>query len=382
MVLPAKWQAAFNDAAYIGQFFGGFLCGRIADTWGRRPALALAIAICVGATFFETFAPERGAFLISKLIFGTGVGFLLSLAPLMASELAPIVLRGYCTAGVNLGISLGQLMSSGVTLAFGSRKDLYAFRAPFLTQLAISILLGTGCYLSPESPWDLVRTGRVEKARMTLERLYGQSTNVDTKLLTIQSTIDAECEQCTLSIMSSFHGTNRKRTLVCIWAFACQHISGVVFVFGFSTYFFELAGLPSDVAFAMGIGNMACGVISCLCSWYFIHRLGHRRIFNWGMAGLTVILLLIGMLDFQPTRGIKWIQASLTVLFTFVYESSIGCVAFALLGEVSTLALRAQTTALCTATQAVCAIAMFSVVPYMVSPDEAVSVPSGVAGGT
>ncbi|PNS17522.1 Repressible high-affinity phosphate permease [Sphaceloma murrayae] len=45
--------------------------------------------------------------------------------------------------------------------------------------------------------------------------------------------------------------------------------------------------------------------------------------------------------------------------------------AFVLLGEVSSLALRARTTALATATQAVFGIVMFFAVPFMVNPDEA-----------
>ena len=61
--------------------------------------------------FGEIFSTSRGAFLASKLILGWGLGFYLTLGPLVCSEIAPVVLRGISTAGLNLGIAIGQLLS-------------------------------------------------------------------------------------------------------------------------------------------------------------------------------------------------------------------------------------------------------------------------------
>jgi hypothetical protein len=50
---------------------------------------------------------------------------------------------------------------------------------------------------------------------------------------------------------------------------------------------------------------------------------------------------------------------------------TIGAMAFVLLGEVSSMGLRAHTTALATATQSVLGVIMNIAIPYMVNPDEA-----------
>ena len=42
--------------------------------------------------------------------------------------------------------------------------------------------------------------------------------------------------------------------------------SGVVFVVGYSTYFFELAGFATDNAFNLGVGVTACGVSVAILS--------------------------------------------------------------------------------------------------------------------
>ena len=89
------------------------------------------------------------------------------------------------------------------------------------------------------------------------------------------------------------------------------------------------------------------------------------------MVSLTTILLLIGILDVIPTGAAKWVQASFTVIYAFIYFLTIGAMAFAILGETSSSALRAKTTALATATQACFGIVMNTAIPYMVNPNEA-----------
>ncbi|KAJ5150918.1 uncharacterized protein N7482_010170 [Penicillium canariense] len=368
-VIPASWLTAFNVMSSVGQFFGGFFCSWVADRVGRKKSLALGVVIVTAGIFGETFSFTRAAFVVSKLILGVGVGFYLTLGPITCSEIAPVQLRGMSSAGVNLAIALGQLISNGVTKGFSNRSDVWAFRGPFLVQLLFSILLFTGSWLSPESPWYLVRQGEMEQAQQTLQRLYGPDFDTASKLASIQRTVEVEQSAENPSYLAAFQGTDRVRTLISMGIFACQHLAGIIFVLSFSTYFFELAGLNTSNAFDLGVGVTACGVAGNICSWFLVNRVGRRPIFLGGMVSCTVILLLIGILDVVPTSSAKWVQASLTVIYSFVYFMTIGAVAFVLLGEVSSLVMRARTTALATATQAVFGVIMFFAVPYMVNPD-------------
>lgn len=139
-ILPADWQTAFNVISTVGQFFGGFMTSWIGDRIGRKWTLALGIIICTGGAVGEIASNHRVAFLFSKLVLGVGLGFYLTLAPLMCSEIAPVALRGFATAGVNLGIAIGQLLSNAVVKGFGEREDSWAYRGPFATQLFFVIL--------------------------------------------------------------------------------------------------------------------------------------------------------------------------------------------------------------------------------------------------
>lgn len=371
-ILPADWQTAFNVISTVGQFFGGFMTSWIGDRIGRKWTLALGIIICTGGTVGEIASNHRVAFLFSKLVLGVALGFYLTLAPLMCSEIAPVALRGFATAGVNLGIAIGQLLSNAVVKAFGEREDSWAYRGPFATQLFFVIFLVALFPFAPESPWYLVRNGKKEEAIETIRKIFGREYDAEKRILAIEATIEEEMldRNNEKGFMACFKGTDRLRTGISTGVFLCQHVVGIIFVLSYSTYFFQLAGLDVSKSFDLGVGVTACGVAGNIVSWFVVESYGRRPVFLSGMGMLTGLLLLIGIMDVVPTSAASWVQASATVVYAFVYFMTIGAMAYAILGETSSTRLRARTMALATATQAVCGIVMHFAIPYMVNPDE------------
>lgn len=133
-MIPASWQSGFNSISSVGQFFGGFMCSWVSDRIGRKNALTIGLCFVSGGIFGEIFASTRPAFLIGKLILGIGLGFYLTVGPLYCSEVAPVVIRGMVTGGINFAIVIGQLLSNAVIKGFGGRDDRWAFRGPFAIQ--------------------------------------------------------------------------------------------------------------------------------------------------------------------------------------------------------------------------------------------------------
>jgi SP family general alpha glucoside:H+ symporter-like MFS transporter len=170
-----------------------------------------------------------------------------------------------------------------------------------------------------------------------------------------------------------FKPINLRRTEVSIGVYTIQVLSGIYLV-GYATYFFELAGLPVTQAFNMSVGFLALGLLGTLFSWVLLVRFGRRQIYNTGLAMLIVLLLLIGILDCLPNYksrpGIAWAQASLMLVWNFCYDFSVGPVCFVILCECSATRVRAKTIAVATAVQALVAIAMTVAIPYMINPDE------------
>ena len=228
-----------------------------------------------------------------------------------------------------------------------------------------------GLPFAVESPWYLVHRGDLDGARHALRRLYGRHTDIEPKLKDLRATVTEYDAFQQGKWIDCFLGTNLVRTGISTGVFVCQHLSGIIFVLGYSSYFFELAGLSTTHSFDLSVGSTACGVLGTVVSWSLVNSCGRRKLFLSGMAMLTVCLLIIGILDVVPTNGAAWVQASFTVVYALIYQSTIGAMAFVLLGEVSSPRLRAKTTALATATQSVFGIAMNLAVSYMIDPDAA-----------
>lgn len=85
-VLPADWQTAFNIISAVGQFFGGFICGYVADKVGRKKSIAMGIVVCTSGIIGQIVTTSKGGFLAAKFVLGLGLGFYLTLGPLCCSE--------------------------------------------------------------------------------------------------------------------------------------------------------------------------------------------------------------------------------------------------------------------------------------------------------
>ncbi len=183
-------------------------------------------------------------------------------------------------------------ISSVVIQACGGRTDHWAFRIPISVQWAFAVFVLVILPLAPESPWILVKQGKVEQARHSLKRLFGNTgDDLELHLAVIQETIEFEAtleqhsrwadlfRQVVLVFRSrsrimlltwranafcatAYRGTDRRRTLIVMLLYICQQVTGVQFVLGYSTYFFELAGFSNSNSFKLGVGTLAIAVRS------------------------------------------------------------------------------------------------------------------------
>jgi SP family general alpha glucoside:H+ symporter-like MFS transporter len=67
----------------------------------------------------------------------------------------------------------------------------------------------------------------------------------------------------------------------------------------------------------MSVGFLAVGWVATVLSWVLISKYGRRRIYNIGLAIMTIVMFLIAFLDFAPDYenrpGIIWAQSTLLV---------------------------------------------------------------------
>lgn len=127
-----------------------------------------------------------------------------------------------------------------------------------------------------------------------------------------------------------------------------------------ATYFFEQAGLPTIKAFDMTLGLYAAAFVGTCSSWFLLTRFGRRTIYVTGLGILCVGQFLIGGLSVAADHGhtgARWGQAGVMIGWLFVYDMTVGPLAYTIVGEVSSTRLRNKTIALSRLGYNLCSVA-------------------------
>lgn len=372
-IVQAQWQSAFNLGVPVGQVVGSIGVGWPLEKYGRKWTLAGCCLITCIAVALQSSAQNKPQILIAELVNGIVLGAYPVIAPTYISEVTPVVFRGIGSAFINLSFVIGQFVASGILAGTQSRDDRWSYDIPFLCQFIFPIIILALLPFCPESPWHLVRKGKLTAAEDSLRRLMHSSMDVKAALAHIQLTTDLEMEEVnTATFADCFRGTDRRRTVISIMVYAIQPIVGNFLVIGYAVYFFELAGLATGDAFNLGVGLLAVGFVGTCLSWPLITAIGRRPIYNYGLVVLTIIVLLIGILDCVPNYGsqIAWGQSSLMVVYNFFYDMTIGPLCFVIISETSSAKLRSKTIAISTGINALINVACAVGIPYALNPDQ------------
>ncbi|OAQ61353.1 general alpha-glucoside permease [Purpureocillium lilacinum] len=320
------------------------------EWFGRKRTFAACVILTAGLVFIQFFARSLNVLLAGELLAGLVLGQFVVIAPAYASEVCPTAVRGHLTAYVNLCFVMGQLLGNGVTAGTQTLNTHWAYSIPFALQWFWCAIIIPGMFFVPESPWWLVRKGRMEDAEASLRRLASSKVNVAASLAFIVETDRLELElEAGSTYMDCFRKVNLRRTEISIGVYCAQVLSGI-YLINYGTYFFQQAGLPTDQAFNMAV---AVGFVGTVISWGLMVRVGRRTLFNWGLAMLTFLQLLIGVLDCIRDRpsGAIWAESVLMLVWNFFYDISIGPICFVLLAECSATRVRSKSIAIATAAQ-------------------------------
>ncbi|EHK99819.1 putative General alpha-glucoside permease [Glarea lozoyensis 74030] len=216
--IPAPWKSGLSNGALCGEILGLFATGVISEKYGYRKTMIGALN--TGSSYVSVIDGLRGAFQ--------------TLTTAYASEVCPVALRAYLCTYVNLCWVMGQFIASGVVRALLSREDQWAYRIPFAIQWMWPIPILIGCIFAPESPWWLVRKGRIEEAKAQLLRLTtrGDHTfDADNTIAMMQHTDELEKSVSEgTSYLDCFRGCDLRRTEIVCLTWVVQALCGSTFI--------------------------------------------------------------------------------------------------------------------------------------------------------
>lgn len=378
--LNTKWQVALSMGNPVGNVFGVFLNGIFTDWFGHKPVALVSLAILTGLIFIQFFATSVEVLFAGQILCGIPWGIFSTLAPAYASEVAPLALRSYFETWVVSCWGIGQFISYAVIFTLNKRDDHWAFRIPFAVQWIWPVIIIPILIFCPESPWWYVRKQRFDEARSSIKRLMSKK-SVETSVeeesenqlaLMIETDKLEKAQNESASFISCFQGDNLWRTEIACFAWASQIWTGFV-ISGFSSYFFQQAGLSANNSYKMTLGmggiHLSCNLISAIISGNY----GRRRPYMIGCGAMVVLMVIIGILAAVGPSGTTFGFATSAVFMVWyaVWCLTLGPLPYVIVSEVSSTRLRSKTFVLSRGSYIVMNIVNSVVAPYLLNPESA-----------
>ncbi|CZT08041.1 probable transporter (major facilitator superfamily) [Rhynchosporium agropyri] len=428
----AAFPRIFADSGFKGWFvsvlllaawFGSLINGPIADKYGRKADMMLAVAIFTVGSAIQAGAINIPMLFIGRSVAGLSVGMLTMVIPLYISEVSLPDIRGGLVVLQQLAITVGILASfwidygthyiGGVRCApdipytGGSSTDRTfnpyldvgpdgctgqsdaSWRIPLALQIIPALILGFGMVFYPDSPrWLLVKE-RDEEAFQTLSKLRRLAVDhpeIVAEVLDIKAAIMLENSYVrdnyaglsgfklhAAQYMSLLANKSRFRRL----AIGCsimffQQFMGCNAMIYYAPTMFKSLGLNGNTTSLLATG--VYGIVNCLSTVpavLLIDRLGRRPLLMCGAAGTCISLVIVGAIigTYGDTLADHKIAGWAGVAFIYIYDVnfsySFAPIGWVLPSEIFTIAIRSKAISITTSTTWMCNFIIGLVTPDM-----------------
>ncbi|KAK9076138.1 hypothetical protein SSX86_004471 [Deinandra increscens subsp. villosa] len=334
--LSVAEYSLFGSIVTIGAMIGAVTSGRIADTIGRKGAMALSAVFCI-VGWLAIFSTMGSVLLdTGRFCTGYGIGIFSFVVPIYIAEIAPKNLRGGLT-------TLNQLMivtGSSISFLLGT---VVSWRTLALTGLVPCILLLVGLLFIPESPRWLAKVGREVEFEDSLRRLRGAKANIFAEADEIHETILTLQSLPKARLFDLFDAKYIKAVVIAVGLMVCQQSGGINGIGFYASETFETAGLSSGktgtVAYALiQIPVTMLGVV-------LMDKSGRRALLLVSSSGTFIGCFLAGTSFFFKGQAIflEWVPllaVSGVLIFIASFSIGMGAVPWLIMSEIFPLHIK------------------------------------------
>ncbi|KAI1268734.1 alpha-glucosides permease MPH2/3 [Xylariaceae sp. FL1019] len=368
-VIETKWQSALQVSGQLGALIGVFLAGPLTSRIGYRWATISGLMFLNAFILVFYFANSLPVIFASQILEGLPWGIFIANAPAYCSEIVPIPLRAAATQMLQMFWAIGSIIVAAVTYVYNPVQGSTAWKIPIAIQWIFPTPLAILIFIAPESPWWLVRKGRLEEAAKSVGRL-GRKTrqNVNETVAMMRRVVELEASASEPSYVELFQGTDLYRTLIVCGVYAAQNLTGNL-IANQAVFFFQQAGLSSNTAFFLGLITYILQWIFVMLSWILTTYLGRRTIYVWGSAVNVVFLIALGIAgSLDRTTASDTAVASLGLIISVLFTLGPAPASWVIIGETSSIRLRPLTTGIGRASYYIVEIPLIFLSSYLLNP--------------
>jgi len=355
-------------SALIGCAVGAYAAGRIADRWGRIPAMV------VGAIFFFVSAVGAGLaigvwdLILWRLVGGLGIGIASVIAPAYIAEISPRLLRGRLASLQQLAITIGifaALLSDTLfaNAAGGAGNEFWlgleAWRWMFIAGAVPAVVYGLIAIALPESPRFLVLKHRDDDVRKVFESLWPNE-DVERAIRDMRQAIEEDKAASQKGALSGNRFGLKPIVWVGIILSVLQQFVGINVIFYYSTTLWKSVGFQESDSFTISVITSVTNIAVTFVAIALVDKIGRRPILMAGSIGMTLSLGTMALAFSQadivknaPSLPGAWGPIALVAANVFVvsFGASWGPVVWVLLGEIFPNRIRARALGVAAAAQ-------------------------------
>lgn len=360
---PVKLQFGLDDltlgwyvgCALAGSIAGVLFAGSLTDRFGRKIVLVLSAVLFSVSALGCMLSANITQLVIYRIIGGIGIGVASIVSPLYIAEISIPAYRGRLVSLYQLAITVGflgaylanygllqfsgHLISAdairGVTgKIFGTE----AWRGMLGMESVPAVVFLIVLVFIPESPRWLIVKGRESAAMVILRKIYGDR-EAQVQAGHVKSLVASETSSDWRML---FQPGFRLALFIGVALAILGQFMGVNAVLYYGPTIFTNAGLSSgDSLFyqsLVGVVNMLTTVLALI----IIDRVGRKKLVYWGVSGMIISLVLIGIYFIGgQSAGISPVYLLVFFLFyIFACAISICAVIFVLLSEMYPVKVR------------------------------------------
>jgi len=357
-------QFNMNDAslgwyvgcALAGSIFGVSIAGKLSDFFGRKPVLLLSAVLFSVSGIGCMLSANIDQLVIYRIVGGIGIGVASVISPLYISEISVARFRGRLVSLYQLAITVGFVgaylanyllldyatsVQTSEVVAGLSEKILVGepWRGMLGAESIPALLFFIMLFFIPESPRWLITRNKERSALNTLGRIYG-SKSASEQVVDLQNVISAE-HKSDWKIL--FQPGFRVALAVGISLAILGQFMGVNAVLYYGPSIFQQTGLSEGNSLYYQVIVGLVNVVSTIFAMWLIDKIGRKKLVYYGVSGMIVSLIMIGIYFTADKSGIIIPPITLLLLlliYIFCCAISICAVIWVLLSEMYPVKVR------------------------------------------
>ena len=349
-----KAQFGLSDAgegwyvgcALIGSIAGVLCAGALSDYLGRKKTMLISAALFSISAIGCAVCGSFDGLVVYRIIGGVGIGIVSIVSPIYISEVAPAKMRGTLVSLYQLAVTVGFLFAymanwmidanidptiTGDVSLWEKMLNTEAWRGMLGSETLPALLFFFIIFFIPESPKWLLVKGMQTKAAGILGRIYNSHEEVENEIAATNASLAGDENK------GKWSDLLKPGILVAVIAGSAIAIlgqfMGVNAVLYYGPKIFTTAGFDNPMFSTVLVGVVNC--VTTVLAVFIIDRVGRKNLIYWGVSGMILCLIAIGVyFAWGDALGLGNIfMLTFFLAYVFCTAISICAVVFVLLSE-------------------------------------------------